>query len=135
RPGFVHRILLPEGAAGELAWLSEGSFTIAEPIGALADGTPLRLAHTWPVRRPRPAGERLPDDRPFVTGHRVLDFLFPVAEGGVVAVPGGFGTGKTIIEQSLAKYAEADIVVYIGCGERGNEMAELLHEFPRLADR
>jgi len=135
RPGFVHRILLPEGAAGELAWLSEGSFTIAEPIGALADGTPLRLAHTWPVRRPRPAGERLPDDRPFVTGQRVLDFLFPVAEGGVVAVPGGFGTGKTIIEQSLAKYAEADIVVYIGCGERGNEMAELLHEFPRLADR
>jgi V/A-type H+/Na+-transporting ATPase subunit A len=135
RPGFVHRILLPEGAAGELAWLSEGSFTIADPIGALADGTPLRLAHPWPVRRPRPVAERLPDDRPFVTGQRVLDFLFPVAEGGVVAVPGGFGTGKTIIEQSLAKYAEADIVVYIGCGERGNEMAELLHEFPRLADR
>jgi V/A-type H+-transporting ATPase subunit A len=86
------------------------------------------------VRRPRPAAERLPDDRPFVTGQRVFDFLFPVAEGGAVAVPGGFGTGKTVIEQSLAKYAEADIVVYIGCGERGNEMAELLHEFPRLTD-
>ena len=135
RPGFVHRILLPEGAGGELASLRAGSFTVAEPIGALADGTPLRLAHAWPVRRPRPVGERLPDDRPFVTGQRVFDFLFPVAEGGVVAVPGGFGTGKTIIEQSLAKYAEADIVVYIGCGERGNEMAELLHEFPRLTDR
>ncbi len=82
------------------------------------------------MRRPRPVGARAsPRTRPFLTGQRVFDFLFPVAEGGTVAVPGGFGTGKTVIEQSLAKYAEADVVVYIGCGERGNEMAEVLHEF------
>jgi V/A-type H+-transporting ATPase subunit A len=92
------------------------------------------MAHHWPVRQPRPAAARLPATRPFVTGQRVFDFLFPVAEGGTVAVPGGFGTGKTVIEQSLAKYAEADIVVYIGCGERGNEMAEVLTEFPSLED-
>lgn len=134
RPGMAHRILLPPDMTGTLATIEEGSFTVAQPIGRLADGTPLLLAHPWPVRRPRPVAERLPDDRPFVTGQRVFDFLFPIAEGGVVAVPGGFGTGKTIIEQSLAKYADADIVVYIGCGERGNEMAELLHEFPQLTD-
>jgi V/A-type H+-transporting ATPase subunit A len=92
------------------------------------------LAHRWPVRAPRPIRQRLPDDRPFVTGQRIFDFLFPVAEGGTVAVPGGFGTGKTVIEQSLAKYGEADVVVYVGCGERGNEMAEVLAEFPRLED-
>ena len=134
RPGFEHRILVPPGLGGVLAAIETGQFTVGEPIARLADGPPLRLAHAWPVRRPRPAGVRLPDDRPLVTGQRVLDFLFPAAEGGSVAVPGGFGTGKTIIEQSLAKYADADIVVYVGCGERGNEMAELLHEFPRLVD-
>jgi V/A-type H+-transporting ATPase subunit A len=135
RPGIEHRILVPPGSAGVVAALDEGEFTVADTIGQLADGTPLRLAHPWPVRRPRPVAERLQDDRPFVTGQRVLDFLFPVAEGGTVVVPGGFGTGKTVIEQSLAKHADADIVVYIGCGERGNEMAELLHEFPRLTDQ
>jgi V/A-type H+-transporting ATPase subunit A len=135
RPGFAHRILLPPEAHGVVAAISEGQFGVGDEIGRLEDGTPLRLAHLWPVRRPRPVAERLPDDRPFLTGQRVFDLLFPVAEGGTVVVPGGFGTGKTVIEQSLAKYAEADIVVYIGCGERGNEMAELLHEFPRLADR
>jgi V/A-type H+-transporting ATPase subunit A len=86
------------------------------------------------VRIPRPVAARLPADRPFVTGQRVLDFLFPVAEGGSVAVPGGFGTGKTVVEHSLAKHADADIVVYIGCGERGNEIAEVLSEFPQLED-
>ena len=121
--------------AGIVSAVVPGDFTVREDVGRLEDGTPLRLAHPWAVRRPRPVAERLPDDRPFVTGQRVFDFLFPVAEGGAVVVPGGFGTGKTVIEQSLAKYAEADIVVYIGCGERGNEMAELLHEFPRLIDR
>ena len=135
RPGIAHRVLLPPGAGGVVASMAEGEFTVADEVGRLADGTPLRLAQPWPVRRPRPVAERLPDDRPFVTGQRVFDFLFPVAEGGVVVVPGGFGTGKTVIEQSLAKFADADIVVYIGCGERGNEMAELLHEFPRLADQ
>ncbi|HWB43467.1 MAG TPA: V-type ATP synthase subunit A [Gemmatimonadales bacterium] len=135
RPGLEHRILVPPGTTGVVAALGEGEFSVGEEVGRLDGGTPLRLAHAWPVRRPRPVAERLPDDRPFVTGQRVLDFLFPVAEGGAVVVPGGFGTGKTVIEQSLAKHADADIVVYIGCGERGNEMAELLHEFPRLTDR
>ena len=134
RPGFEHRILVPPGPGGVLAEIGAGQFTVGEPVARLADGSALRLAHVWPVRRPRPVGGRLPDDRPLVTGQRVLDFLFPAAEGGSVAVPGGFGTGKTVIEQSLAKYADADIVVYVGCGERGNEMAELLHEFPRLVD-
>ena len=134
RPGFEHRVMAPPGTRGVLAALGAGEFTIAEPIGRLADGTELRMMQAWPVRRPRPVAERLPDDRPFVTRQRVFDFLFPVAEGGAVVVPGGFGTGKTVIEQSLAKHAEADVVVYIGCGERGNEMAELLHEFPRLTD-
>jgi len=134
RPGLEHRILLPPDAGGVVGAIGEGEFGVTDEIGQLEDGRPLRLAHAWPVRRPRPVSERLPDDRPFVTGQRVFDFLFPVAEGGAVVVPGGFGTGKTVIEQSLAKYADADIVVYIGCGERGNEMAELLHEFPRLTD-
>jgi V/A-type H+-transporting ATPase subunit A len=134
RPGLDHRVLLPPGVAGVVAEITAGEYTVGDAIGRLADGTPIRLAHRWPVRRPRPVAERLPDDRPFVTGQRVFDFLFPVAEGGAVVVPGGFGTGKTVIEQSLAKHADADIVVYIGCGERGNEMAELLHEFPGLTD-
>ncbi len=134
RPDMVHRIMVPPGVAGQLAELASGDFSVHEPVGALADGRPLSLAQHWPVRQPRPSAERLAPDRPFVTGQRVFDFLFPVSEGGSVAVPGGFGTGKTVIEQSLAKYAEADIVVYIGCGERGNEMAEVLSEFPRLVN-
>ena len=134
RGALEHRILVPPGMSGRIAQLDAGQFTVTDAIGRLVDGTPLHLAHDWPVRRPRPVGARLPDDRPLVTGQRVFDLLFPAAEGGTVAVPGGFGTGKTIIEQSLAKYAEADIVVYVGCGERGNEMSEVLREFPRLTD-
>jgi len=134
RPGFVHRILVPSGVEGTLRTLSGGEVTVDEAVGALEDGTTLRLSHRWPVRRPRPVERRLPLARPFLTGQRVLDLLFPVAEGGTVAVPGGFGTGKTVIEQSLAKHGDADVVVYIGCGERGNEMAEVLAEFPKLAD-
>ncbi len=134
RPGFQHAILVPPGVEGIVDALRPGEFTVEEAIGRLNDGSPLYLAHDWPVRQPRPAGRRLRGDRPFITGQRVLDFLFPVPEGGSVAVPGGFGTGKTVIEQSLAKFAEADVVVFIGCGERGNEMAEVLREFPRLVD-
>jgi V/A-type H+-transporting ATPase subunit A len=134
RPGFRHSILVPPGLAGRIDALASGTFGVDEAIGALEGGVPLRLSHRWPVRRPRPAAERLAGDRPLLTGQRVLDFLFPVAEGGSVAVPGGFGTGKTVIEQSLAKYAEADVVVYVGCGERGNEMADMLSEFARLED-
>ena len=134
RPGFLHRVLVPPDVAGTVATLAAGAFTVREPLGRLQDGVALTLAHAWPVRRPRPFARRLPAHDPFITGQRVFDFLFPVAEGGSVAVPGGFGTGKTVIEQSLAKYAAADVTVYVGCGERGNEMAEVLQEFPLLVD-
>lgn len=134
RPGREHRILVPPGVSGTLREISAGGFTVSDTLATLEDNTPLTLAHFWPVRQPRPVARRRPSRRPFVTGQRIFDLLFPVAEGGSVAVPGGFGTGKTVIEQSLAKYAVADVVVFVGCGERGNEMAELLDEFPRLVD-
>ncbi len=134
RPGFAHRVLVPPGHEGVIATIAGGEFTVHQPFGTLEDGTALTLAQRWPVRRPRPVAERLASHAPFITGQRVFDLFFPVAEGGSVAVPGGFGTGKTVIEQSLAKYADADVVIYVGCGERGNEMAEVLEEFPRLVD-
>jgi V/A-type H+-transporting ATPase subunit A len=134
RPGMAHRILVPPLVSGVVARLEQGTFGIDDAIGRLEDGTPLTLAHVWPVRRPRPFSHRLGGDRPFITGQRVFDFLFPVAEGGSAAAPGGFGTGKTVIEHSLAKFSEADVVVFVGCGERGNEMTEVLHEFPKLVD-
>ncbi|HMU62254.1 MAG TPA: V-type ATP synthase subunit A [Gemmatimonadales bacterium] len=132
--GVTHRILVPPASGGVLAELAAGTYAVDEPIGTLEDGTVLTLMQRWPVRVPRPVERWLPADRPFITGQRVFDFLFPVAEGGSVAVPGGFGTGKTVIEQSLAKHSMADIVVYVGCGERGNEMADVLEEFPSLED-
>jgi V/A-type H+-transporting ATPase subunit A len=134
QPGIEHRVLVPPGVAGTIATLADADATVTDAIGHLVDGTPLRLAHRWPLRRPRPVAERLPGDRPLVTGQRILDLLFPLAEGGAVAVPGGFGTGKTVVQHSLARHADADIVVFVGCGERGNEMAEVLQEFPRLVD-
>ncbi len=127
-----HPILVPIGSGGTLSQISGGEFTVDEPLGHTERGTPLTLAHHWPVRQTRPVKRRLRTDTPLITGQRLLDFLFPVAEGGTVSVPGGFGTGKTVIEQSLAKYAAADVVVYVGCGERGNEIAEVLTEFPTL---
>lgn len=132
--GFEHRILVPEGVRGRIATLADAEVTVHAPIGTLDDGTPLTLAQRWPIRTPRPVAQRLAADQPFTTGQRIFDLLFPIAEGGTVAVPGGFGTGKTIVEHALAKYAAADVVVYVGCGERGNEMAEVLREFPRLVD-
>ena len=134
RESFDHRIMVPPGVSGVVAAIASGDYDVTQAIGRIEGGPELRLAHPWPVRVPRPADARLPGERPFLTGQRVFDLLFPVAEGGTVAVPGGFGTGKTVIEQSLAKYADADVIVYIGCGERGNEMAEVLQEFPRLSD-
>jgi len=134
RGGFEHRIMVPPGHRGVLRTLDGGVFGATDAVGELDDGTVLRLSQRWPVRRPRPSTTRLASDRPFLTGQRVFDLLFPVSEGGTVAVPGGFGTGKTVIEQSLAKFAEADVIVYVGCGERGNEMAEVLHEFGSLRD-
>ena len=134
RPGMTHRVMVPPGISGRIARIEPGSFTSSDVVATLEDGVGVRLSHSWPIRERRPMGRRLPGDRPFITGQRVFDLLFPVVEGGSVAVPGGFGTGKTVIEQSLAKYAKADVMVYIGCGERGNEMAEVLHDFGRLTD-
>jgi V/A-type H+-transporting ATPase subunit A len=132
--GFVHRVLVPPHVSGQLASIEDGTFTVEQPIATLAGGTPLYLAQRWPLRTPRPVARRLPADRPMITGQRIFDLLFPIAEGGTIAVPGGFGTGKTIVEHSLAKYADADVIVFVGCGERGNEMAELLHDFKKLVD-
>lgn len=134
RPGFEHRILVPPGVAGVVAAIETCTATVHQPVAHLADGRELTLAHAWPVRTPRPHAERLASSRPFVTGQRVFDLLFPVAEGGSVALPGGFGTGKTVVEQSLAKFGDADVMIFVGCGERGNEIAEVLDEFPALED-
>ncbi len=133
-----HRIVVPPDApAGRLDHLGTGEYTVDQEIGRLVgpDGpVSLRLSHPWPVRRPRPVARRLPIEEPLVTGQRVLDMLFPVARGGTAVIPGGFGTGKTVVEQALARWSDADVVVYVGCGERGNEMAELLATFPELVD-
>jgi V/A-type H+-transporting ATPase subunit A len=134
-----HRILVPPDAeTGTLQGLRAGEFTVSEPIGSLVgtDGRrhDLALAHGWPIRRPRPVARRLPVDEPLLTGQRVIDMLFPVARGGTAVIPGGFGTGKTVVEQAIARWSDAQVVVYVGCGERGNEMAELLAAFPELED-
>ena len=133
-----HCILVPPDASrGRLLGLAAGSYAIDEAIGQLettAGTMPLLLAHRWPVRLPRPVRRRLPIERPLLTGQRVIDMLFPVARGGATIIPGGFGTGKTVVEQAVARWSDADIVVYVGCGERGNEMAELLASFPDLVD-
>lgn len=133
-PEISHQILVPRDGGGTLAEIEGGEYAVDEAFGRMEDGRELTLLRRWPVRRPRPAVDHLPADRPFITGQRVFDLLFPVAEGGSVSVPGGFGTGKTVVEQTLARYGDADVIVYVGCGERGNEMAELLSEFPDLED-
>jgi V/A-type H+-transporting ATPase subunit A len=117
-----------------VASVREGIFRVEDPVVALAEGSAISLLQRWPVRRARPVRRRLRPDVPFLTGQRVLDCFYPVACGGSAIVPGGFGTGKTVLEQSLAKHGAADVIVYVGCGERGNEMAEVLDEFPRLSD-
>jgi V/A-type H+-transporting ATPase subunit A len=127
-------VLAPPDAAGVVAEVRRGEVSVDEPVVTLAGGRALGLMHRWPVRRARPVARRLPAEAPLLTGQRVLDVFFPVAEGGTAIVPGGFGTGKTVLQQSLAKFAAADVIVYVGCGERGNEMAEVLDEFPRLED-
>jgi V/A-type H+-transporting ATPase subunit A len=127
-------VIAPPDVEGRVAAVRPGAATVDDAVIALEGGGTVALAHRWPVRRPRPFRRRLASDVPFLTGQRVLDCFFPVASGGTAMVPGGFGTGKTVLEQSLAKYGAADVVVYVGCGERGNEMAEVLDEFPRLED-
>ncbi len=131
---MIHRVLVPPHTRGVLTALASGAFTVAGIHWRARRRHALALAHRWPVRVPRPVAARLSGGQPFVTGQRIFDLFFPVAEGGSAIVPGGFRTGKTIIEQSLAKFAAADIVVYVGCGERGNEMTDVLTEFPQLVD-
>ena len=131
---MVHKIMVPVSIEkGKVESILPGSFTVDETI-ALIDGKEVSMIQYWPVRVPRPVAEKYQPDVPLITGLRVLDTMFPLAKGGAAAIPGAFGTGKTVTQQSLAKFSDADIVVYIGCGERGNEMTEVLTEFPELDD-
>lgn len=130
-----HRILVPPGVSGVVDWIApEGEYTVTEPVARLRDGREICMMHRSPVKQGRPFAKKLPMDTPFLTGMRVLDCVFPIAMGGSAIVPGGFGTGKTVVEQSISKYCNAQIIVYVGCGERGNEMTEVLSEFPHLED-
>ncbi|MCK5006365.1 MAG: V-type ATP synthase subunit A [Spirochaetales bacterium] len=132
------RILLPPDVKGTLKSLAvEGQYTVEETVALVETESGERgiaMMQRWPIRTPRPVAERLPVNRPLITGQRVIDTLFPVARGGAVAIPGGFGTGKTMIQHAIAKWCDAEIIVYIGCGERGNEMTDVLSEFPKLID-
>ena len=136
-PVVLHKILAPRGAKGKVLRAEEGDYTVEETVVSLETAQGIRdlpMMQKWPVRVERPYREKLAPDMPLVTGQRVIDTMFPIARGGVAAVPGPFGSGKTVIQHQLAKWAEADIVVYIGCGERGNEMTDVLNEFPELKD-
>lgn len=132
---IVHKVLVPpETPASTIKDIKAGEYTVEEVFGHLENGIELKLMHKWPVRKSRPYKEKLMPDIPLVTGQRILDCLFPIAKGGTAAIPGPFGSGKTVTQQQLAKWSDAEIVVYIGCGERGNEMTEVLVEFPHLID-
>jgi V/A-type H+-transporting ATPase subunit A len=131
---LAHRVLAPPGTEGTLDWLAPaGRYRADQPVATVA-GTPVTLATWWPVRRPRPFHSRLAAAEPLLTGQRVLDAVFPVAKGATAAVPGGFGTGKTVLLQQIAKWCDADVIVYVGCGERGNEMADAMAELAALSD-
>jgi V/A-type H+-transporting ATPase subunit A len=133
----VHKIMVPPGIAGEILDIQEGDFTVSEPIARIKteEGEKeLLMMQRWPVRRPRPYAAKLPLSQPLSTGQRVIDTFFPIAKGGTACVPGPFGSGKTVIQHQFAKWSDADIVIFIGCGERGNEMTDVLLEFPKLTD-
>ena len=134
---IVHRVMVPPppvGRGGTIKEIRSGTVSGREALCTFEDGSVVGLYHEWPVRTPRPIIKRLPPERPFTTGQRIFDTILPVADGGTAIVPGGFGTGKTIVEQTLAKFGGSDVVLYIGCGERGNEMTEILTDFPSLTD-
>ncbi|MEK9731571.1 MAG: V-type ATP synthase subunit A [Candidatus Poseidoniales archaeon] len=131
---IVHKIMVPPTASGTIKSIESGDFNVTQTICTLENGTEIQMMQKWPVRTPRPYRQKYAPDTPLVTGMRILDFLFPLAKGGAAGIPGPFGSGKTVTQQSLAKYSDAQIVVYIGCGERGNEMTEVLDEFPHLID-
>jgi V/A-type H+-transporting ATPase subunit A len=131
---FEHRILVPPKVTGKVTEIRAGVFTVDEIVCVLDNSVQLPMMHTWPVRIPRPHKKKLDPVLPLITGQRVFDCMFPVTKGGTAMIPGGFGTGKTVSEQTLAKWSDTQIVVYIGCGERGNEMTDVLAEFPELID-
>jgi len=132
--GIPHKILVPPDQKGKILDIKSGKFNVNEVIGKLDNGYELRLKHNWPVKFARPVTSKLNPAMPLITGQRIFDALFPLAKGGVAAIPGPFGAGKTVSQQQLAKWCDADIIVYVGCGERGNEMTEVLTEFPELID-
>jgi len=135
---ITQRIMVPPNVSGQLSSIvKEGDYTVTEPITELQTSSgPLQMfmMNTWPVRTARAFKGKLPSDTPLLTGQRIMDFFFPIVKGGTAAIPGGFGTGKTMMQQQLAKWADASVIVYVGCGERGNEMAEVLETFPKLTD-
>lgn len=137
-PIVTQKIMVPPGVCGTIDQIAEGNFTVTDNVARIkGEGgftTEIGLMQKWPVRKGRPYKEKHSPDMPLITGQRIIDMLFPIAKGGVAAVPGPFGSGKTVVQHQLAKWAEADIVVYIGCGERGNEMTDVLNEFPELID-
>jgi len=137
-PRLSHKVLIPPDIAGKIVWIAPaGEYSLTDEICILErDGErhSLTLFQRWPVRRPRPVSSRHSTRLPMITGQRVIDTLYPIAKGGTVAIPGGFGTGKTMVEHQIAKWSDADVVIYIGCGERGNEMTDVLNEFPQLID-
>ena len=138
-PAIVHKVMVPPGTQGYIiSAAQDGKYTISDTLAVLqkADGTEtaLTMVQKWPIRRPRPTARRFPVSQPLVTGQRILDTLFPIAKGGTAAIPGGFGTGKTMTQHSIAKWSDAEIIIYIGCGERGNEMTEVLEDFSKLID-
>lgn len=137
-PAVVQKIMVPPGVSGTLEWLYQGKAAIVDPIAKIRtpDGSvkELPMLQQWPVRQRRPYAQKLLPKEPMVTGQRVIDTLFPIAKGGIACVPGPFGSGKTVVQHQLAKWADADLIVYIGCGERGNEMTDVLQEFPQLHD-
>ena len=131
---IAHKVMVPPGKGGKVTSIESGEFNVTHIVCTLDDDSEIAMMQKWPVRTPRPYTQKYAPDTPLVTGMRILDFLFPLAKGGAAGIPGPFGSGKTVTQQSLAKYSDAQIVVYIGCGERGNEMTEVLDEFPHLID-
>ncbi len=135
---IVHKVMVPPNISGELVWVADaGEYAVTDVVAKIktdAGEKEITIMQHWPIRTPRPAPKRLPPKIPMVTGQRVIDFLFPAARGGACAIPGGFGTGKTVTQHQLAKWSDVDIIVYVGCGERGNEMTQVLDEFPSLID-
>ena len=135
-PLIKHKIMVPHNTSGTLADISEGQFNVNETVASVKNGksTDIGLSSWWTVRIPRPVLRKLPPEEPLLTGQRVIDTFFPIAKGGTAAIPGPFGSGKTVTQQQLAKWADSDIIVYVGCGERGNEMCDVLSSFPKLED-